>query len=147
MKYYHGYWPVLTIIKQYLLNVRKQLEKTVKAEMRDPGLPGKTRAQKKPHKCHSNGSDEETDEELKVGEEKSEDGEESNDTVEENFEDDVDSEDDRAKMEMYEYYGLVHKNDQEDDHRPRSDHRKPVKKSVEYQLFPIYLSLTCYCTK
>ena len=147
MKYYHGYWPVLAIIKQYLLDVKKQLEKDVKAEQKDLGLPGKTKAQKKTHTHHSNSSDEEVDEEWKVGEEKSEDGEELEDTVEENDEDDVDSEDDRAEMEMYKYYGSVHKNHQEDDDRPRSDQRKPVKKSVEYQLFPIYLSLTCYCTK
>jgi len=133
MKRYHGYWPVLAIIKQYLSNVKKRLAEDLKAEQNDPGLPGKMKAQNKPQKRHSSGSDAESDEELKVDEEESEVEEESDDMVEESDEDKVDSEDDRAEMEMYEYYGSGHQNEQDDDDRPRNDHRKipPVKKSVE----------------
>ena len=40
MKHYHGYWPVLAIIKQYLSNIKKRLARDLKAEHEDPGLPG-----------------------------------------------------------------------------------------------------------
>lgn len=132
MKYYHGYWPVLAIIKQYLSNVKKRLAEDLKAEQNDPGLPGKMKAQKKPQKRYTSGSDVELDEESKADEESGV-GEESDDMVEESDEDEVDSEDDRAEMEMYEYYGSGRKNEQEDDDGPTTDHRKipPVKKSVE----------------
>ena len=133
MKYYHGYWPVLTIIKQYLLNVKKWLAKDLKAEQNDPGLPEKMKAQKKPQKCHSSGSDVESDEELKVDKEESEVEEKLVDMVGKSDEDKVDSEDNRAEMEMFEYYGSGCKNKQEDDDGPRTNHRKipSVKKSVE----------------
>jgi len=149
MRYYHGYWPVLAIIKQYLSNVKKRLAEDLKAEQNDRGLPGKMKAQKKPQKRHSSGSDAESDEESKVdeqgseGEEESddmveesdedEDEEESDEMVEESDEDEVDSEDDRAEMEMYEHYTSGRKNEQEDDDGAKTDRRKvlPVKKSVE----------------
>ena len=101
MKHYHGYWPVLAIIKQYLSNVKKRLAEDLKAEQNDPGLPGKMKAQNKPQKHHSSGSDMESDEELKVDEEESEVEEESDNMVEESNEDKVDSEDDRAEIEIY----------------------------------------------
>jgi hypothetical protein len=133
MKYYQGYWPILAIIKQYLSNVKKRLAEDLKAEKNNHSLPGEMKAQKKPQKRHSSGSDAESDEESKVDEQESEVEKESDDMVEESDEDEVDSEDDRAEMEMYEYYGSGRKNAQEDDDGPRTDHRKiaPVKKSVE----------------
>lgn len=45
MKHYHGYWPVLAIIKQYLSNIKKRLAQDLKAEQGDPGLPGSIESQ------------------------------------------------------------------------------------------------------
>jgi hypothetical protein len=46
MNYYHGYWPVLAIIKQYLSNVKKRLARDLKAEQQDSCLPGSRKSTK-----------------------------------------------------------------------------------------------------
>jgi hypothetical protein len=174
MKHYHGYWPVLAIIKQYLSNIKKRLAQDLKAERDDPALPGskeprniapkvkedsshirnaKEPANKKTKKHPLNGSGkalqgaEEELEDVEYEAEESEDEESDEDEVDLDDEDEIDLEDDKAEMEMYEHYS---KQVDEDERHKRKDGERipPVETSVEYQLFLIYLSLTStlfYC--
>ena len=135
MKSYHGYWPVLAIIKQYLGNVKKNLARDLNAEQDDTGLPGSNESGKveerkrksfnKRPKHPLGGSELGSESEGQSEDEKSGDEE-----------DEVNLEDDKAEMEMYEHYtkGLGHNDNQEDDEGHGGDNQEIplVDKPVEY---------------
>ena len=135
MKSYHGYWPVLAIIKQYLGNVKKNLARDLNVEQDDTCLPGSNKSRKveerkrkafnKAPKHTLGGSELGSESEGQSEDEKSGDEE-----------DEVDLEDDKAEMEMYEHYtkGLGHNNNQEDDEGQGGDDQEIplVDKPVEY---------------
>jgi hypothetical protein len=132
MKYYHGYWPVLAIIKQYLSNIKKRLARDLKAEHDDPALPGSNESQNMTPKVDGDEFEEGDEDEVKV---------DSDD------DDETDLEDDKAEMEIYEDFGgaLDHNSKQDDDderHKSNDGGNPPVEQSVGYRLFLIYLSLT-----
>ena len=133
MKYYHGYWPVLAIIKQYLTNVKKRLTRDLNAEQQDLRLPG-SEGGKNQMKANSeksktrhrvildNDSDadtEEDDEEVEpevsddgvVEDEPEVDDEDEEVEAEVDDEDNIDEEDDRAEMDLYEHYSEAFEDD------------------------------------
>ena len=84
---------------------------------------------------------EDEDEEVEESEVESEEVEGDEDEVKEDDDDEADLEDDKAEMEICEYYGggrgALDRNGKEDD-----DEIPPIEKSVEYHVFFAYLSLT-----
>ena len=117
MKCYHGYWPVLAIIKQYLGNVKKNLARDLEAEQDDTRLPGSKKCRKakdrkqeafnKVPKCSLDDSDSGSDDTEKSDDERLDDYEvdSEDDSEEDDSEDDsVDLEDDKAEMDIYEDY-------------------------------------------
>ena len=126
MKYYHGYWPVLAIIKQYLSNIKKRLARDLKAEHDDPALPGSNESQNMA---------------PKVDEEEFDGGDEDEFKVDSDDEDETDLEDDKAEMEIYkDFGGALDRNNRnskqyEGDKRHKSDDEgnPPVEQPVGYQ--------------
>jgi len=154
MKHYHGYWLVLAIIKQYLGNVKKKLARDLNEEQDDPRLPGlykpvKTRLKKKAStkapKRRSDDSDKDSEfEEDEVEVEVEEGDKDDEDKFEDNDEDEANPEDDRAEMDLFDYYeGVLGHNDNakaksdEDDEGNESDYRETpsVEEFVAYRLF------------
>jgi hypothetical protein len=159
MKYYHGYWPVLAIIKQYLTNVKKRLARDLNAEQQDLRLPafgsGKNAKDQKrtiPKDAKSRLKvlselevDEDEVDEDEVDEDEVDEDEVDEDEVDEDEvdEDETDPEDDRAEMALYEHYkgALEHEKiqtnaSQGSNEGDEGEYRDPLssKKSVEYQL-------------